>query len=60
LEDWTFAEDGKMRKRQMSGNDVEVEESCKSCACVRYNASANFLDSSMVQRWCGREQGGYQ
>lgn len=26
LEDWTFAEDGKMRKRQMSGNDVEIAE----------------------------------
>ena len=26
LEDWTFAEDGKMRKRQMSGNDVEITE----------------------------------
>jgi len=27
LEDWTFAEDGKMRKRQMSGNDVDIAES---------------------------------
>ncbi|KAJ8115261.1 hypothetical protein OPT61_g3050 [Boeremia exigua] len=26
LEDWTFAADGKMRKRQMSGNDVEISE----------------------------------
>jgi nuclear transport factor 2 (NTF2) superfamily protein len=26
LEDWTFAEDGKMRKRQMSGNDLEINE----------------------------------
>jgi nuclear transport factor 2 (NTF2) superfamily protein len=26
LEDWTFAEDGKMRKRQMSGNDIEIDE----------------------------------
>ena len=26
LEDWTFAESGRMRKRQMSGNDVEIEE----------------------------------
>ncbi|KAM0724210.1 hypothetical protein Q7P37_000092 [Cladosporium fusiforme] len=26
LEDWTFAEDGRMRKRQMSGNDVEISE----------------------------------
>lgn len=27
LEDWTFAEDGRMRKRQMSGNDVEISDS---------------------------------
>ncbi|TAQ85541.1 hypothetical protein B7494_g6130 [Chlorociboria aeruginascens] len=27
LEDWTFAEDGRMRKRQMSGNDVKLAES---------------------------------
>jgi len=33
LEDWTFAEDGKMRKRQMSGNDVEISESGKYCLC---------------------------
>ncbi|KAF2092493.1 DUF1348-domain-containing protein [Rhizodiscina lignyota] len=26
LEDWTFAPDGKMRKRQMSGNDLEISE----------------------------------
>jgi len=26
LEDWTFAEDGQMRKRQMSGNDVKITE----------------------------------
>ncbi|CAK1353997.1 hypothetical protein CB0940_02075 [Cercospora beticola] len=26
LEDWTFDEEGKMRKRQMSGNDVETKE----------------------------------
>ncbi|KAH9845910.1 DUF1348-domain-containing protein [Teratosphaeria destructans] len=26
LEDWTFAQDGRMRKRQMSGNDVEISE----------------------------------
>jgi len=24
LEDWTFAEDGRMKKRQMSGNDVKI------------------------------------
>lgn len=26
LEDWTFAEDGLMRKRQMSGNDVRITD----------------------------------
>ncbi|KAI0401568.1 hypothetical protein F4802DRAFT_421318 [Xylaria palmicola] len=26
LEDWTFAPDGLMRKRQMSGNDVPIDE----------------------------------
>ncbi|KAH9919497.1 uncharacterized protein BXZ73DRAFT_52549 [Epithele typhae] len=26
LEDWTFAEDGLMRKRQMSGNDVPISD----------------------------------
>lgn len=26
FQDWTFAEDGLMRKRQMSGNDVPISE----------------------------------
>ncbi|KAF8607286.1 DUF1348-domain-containing protein [Ceratobasidium sp. AG-I] len=26
LEDWTFAENGLMRKRQMSGNDMEIQD----------------------------------
>lgn len=26
LEDWTFADSGLMRKRQMSGNDVRIAE----------------------------------
>ncbi|KAH8717096.1 hypothetical protein GQ44DRAFT_659749, partial [Phaeosphaeriaceae sp. PMI808] len=26
LEDWTFADDGKMRKRHMNGNDFEISE----------------------------------
>ncbi|KAI7231568.1 hypothetical protein KC330_g6347 [Hortaea werneckii] len=26
LEDWTFAQDGRMRKRMMSGNDVEISD----------------------------------
>ena len=25
-EDWTYADDGKMRKRQMSGNNVKIAE----------------------------------
>jgi nuclear transport factor 2 (NTF2) superfamily protein len=35
LEDWTFADDGKMRKRQMSGNDVELSESGESLSVVQ-------------------------
>lgn len=27
MQDWTFDEDGLMRKRQMSGNDVAISES---------------------------------
>jgi len=30
LEDWTFAEDGKMHERQMSGNDIEIGEASES------------------------------
>lgn len=26
LEDWTFADDGRMRKRQMSGNDILISD----------------------------------
>ncbi|CZT12424.1 hypothetical protein WAI453_001784 [Rhynchosporium graminicola] len=26
LEDWTFSADGRMKKRQMSGNDVKIDE----------------------------------
>lgn len=29
LEDWTFAENGLMRKRQMSGNDVAIDEGAR-------------------------------
>lgn len=29
LEDWTFASDGLMRKRQMSGNDVKIDEQAR-------------------------------
>lgn len=52
LEDWTFAEDGKMRKRQMSGNDVEIEESGRSSTILdAARCFANSLSSSVVQRW---------
>ncbi|KAK0523608.1 hypothetical protein OC835_006204 [Tilletia horrida] len=27
LEDWTFAEDGRMAKRQMSGNEIDIADS---------------------------------
>lgn len=39
LEDWTFAEDGKMRKRQMSGNDIEIGETREyfKLACISGN-----------------------
>jgi len=26
IEDWTYAPDGRMRKRQMSGNDMRISE----------------------------------
>jgi hypothetical protein len=26
LEDWTFAPDGKMAKRQMSGNEIKISD----------------------------------
>lgn len=26
LEDWTFADDGRMRKRMMSGNEISIQE----------------------------------
>lgn len=29
LEDWTFAENGLMRKRQMSGNDVAIDDAAR-------------------------------
>jgi hypothetical protein len=35
LEDWTFAVDGKMRKRQMSGNDIEISVAGESLALQR-------------------------
>lgn len=48
LEDWTFAEDGKMRKRHMGGNDMEIKESGK-------HDSSDFIWSSPLilcpERW---------
>jgi nuclear transport factor 2 (NTF2) superfamily protein len=50
LEDWTFADDGKMRKRQMSGNDVEISEAGKISYLISYpiestsSPSRNNLD----------------
>lgn len=53
LEDWTFAEDGKMRKRQMSGNDIDIEEAGKSSdAYVRPIQPPNDIFRSMVQGRC--------
>jgi nuclear transport factor 2 (NTF2) superfamily protein len=48
LEDWTFAEDGKMRKRQMSGNDVEISEAgelraSKARLCPHSRHACSFL-----------------
>ena len=40
LEDWTFSEDGKMRKRQMSGNDIEISEAGKKPLPNLYKPSA--------------------
>jgi nuclear transport factor 2 (NTF2) superfamily protein len=60
LEDWTFAEDGKMRKRQMSGNDVEINEAGKCEICQQkhlcfYSTSAALLISAianvLLDRW---------
>jgi nuclear transport factor 2 (NTF2) superfamily protein len=47
LEDWTFAEDGKMRKRQMSGNDIEIDEAGE-CRVSRIGFS--FSERPMMPR----------
>lgn len=55
LEDWTFAEDGKMRKRQMSGNDVEITEAGKLSLSNTSNLNHSFLctcDSAHVLIMC--------
>ncbi|KAF3045284.1 hypothetical protein E8E11_006024 [Didymella keratinophila] len=43
LEDWTFAEDGKMRKRQMSGNDIEI---CEADRWFKEGADVNEVEIS--------------
>ncbi|KZT60453.1 DUF1348-domain-containing protein [Calocera cornea HHB12733] len=40
LEDWTFAPNGQMEKRQMSGNDVEIDEKDRW-----------FLDDATEEEW---------
>jgi len=57
LEDWTFAEDGKMRKRQMSGNDIEIDETGKYSKLIRASGRVDTdLRRKMVQGRCGRER----
>lgn len=58
LEDWTFAEDGKMRKRQMSGNDIDIGEagkcpfSCSQCLCsVHVSSPACAATDPRRERW---------
>lgn len=48
LEDWTFAEDGKMRKRQMSGNDIEISEAGEPTTPPRLYKSIPTWPSEMV------------
>lgn len=48
LEDWTFAEDGRMRKRQMSGNDIDIEDSGKDHTCPRQSSDVLM---SVAERW---------
>jgi len=49
LEDWTFADDGKMRKRQMSGNDVEIDESGESLAVLTLTDDSLLM--YLLDRW---------
>lgn len=51
LEDWTFADNGKMRKRQMSGNDVEIDEAGE-IPSSRPGIALTNVCSAMVQEWC--------
>ncbi|CAJ2504529.1 Uu.00g119230.m01.CDS01 [Anthostomella pinea] len=43
LEDWTFADDGLMRKRQMSGNDVKISHEER---WYKNNVDVNTVDIS--------------
>ena len=49
LEDWTFADDGKMRKRQMSGNDVEIDESGESLVVLTLTDDSLLI--YLLDRW---------
>lgn len=53
LEDWTFAEDGKMRKRQMSGNDIEIGEAGEHalpgiCSLVSPDSAYRRADRKLI------------
>ena len=48
LDDWTFHTDGKMRKRHMSGNDIEIKESGESNSSTFPHASPLTL---YLERW---------
>jgi nuclear transport factor 2 (NTF2) superfamily protein len=52
LEDWTFAEDGKMRKRQMSGNDIEIDEAREYSQHSRvFVVQSKALIKVYIERW---------
>ncbi|KAI9498023.1 DUF1348-domain-containing protein [Zychaea mexicana] len=48
LEDWTFNEQGKMRKRQMSGNNVKISEEER---WFKDNVDVNTVDISEKHWW---------
>jgi len=48
LEDWTFSGDGRMRKRQMSGNDVEISEAGELCLPLTALHFANMCNRTLV------------
>ncbi|KAI8149406.1 hypothetical protein BJV82DRAFT_587970 [Fennellomyces sp. T-0311] len=48
LEDWTFDENGKMRKRQMSGNNIKISEEER---WFKDNIDVNTVDISEKHWW---------